>query len=256
MTNHVVSNRADLREHTKTMSRHGDRRGQIPDFRGSFETINWLYLLFKCGIKTKTHFEWLLWHWSSLGQLNLEPTRPLGLVGCKVPTDLVKISVKEATHMGFYHITQWTLWVGSRKHNGGTSEVEASLKFIHNVCKSTHFFTWRPIADPCASLLWPRQCVCLPPVSFEWPVSDQPPRRPLCNCFEHDQNFTATMASIARSEHPLCHLWRTKATFWPPLCLQLCHSQFCGCTREAHKGRNPCLGVRWSDSLEWIFHRV
>ena len=104
LTNHAVSNRADLRERTKIMSRHGDRRGQIADFRGSFETINWLYLFFKCGIKTKTHFEWLLWHWSSLGQLNLEPTRPNGLVGCKVPTDLVKISVKEATHMGFYYI--------------------------------------------------------------------------------------------------------------------------------------------------------
>ena len=103
LTNHAVSNRADLRERTKTMSRHGDRRGQIAAFRGSFETINWLYLHFKCGIKTKTHFEWLLWHWSSLGQLNLEPTRPKGLVGCKVPTDLVKISVKEATHMGFYY---------------------------------------------------------------------------------------------------------------------------------------------------------
>ena len=104
LTNHAVSNRADLRERTKTMSRHGDRRGQIADFRESFETINWLYLIFKCGIKTKTHFEWLLWHWSSLGQLNLEPTRPNGLVGCKVPTDLVKISVKEATHMGFHYI--------------------------------------------------------------------------------------------------------------------------------------------------------
>ena len=109
MTNHAVSNRVDLRERTKTMSRHGDSRGQIADFRDSFETINWLYLLFKCGIKTKTHFEWLLWHWSSLGQLNLEPTRPNGLVGCKVPTDLVKISVKEATHMGFHYIFQFFL---------------------------------------------------------------------------------------------------------------------------------------------------
>ena len=109
MTNHAVSNRADLRERTKTMSRHGDRRGQIADFRDSFETINWLYLLFKCGIKTKTHFEWLLWHWSSLGHLNLEPTRPNGLVGCKVPTDLVKISVKEATHMGFHYRTPYAL---------------------------------------------------------------------------------------------------------------------------------------------------
>ena len=70
-----------------------------------FETIlRRLCLLFKCGIKTKKHFDWLLWHWSSLGQLNLEPTLPNGLVGCKVPTDLVKISVKDATHMGFCYI--------------------------------------------------------------------------------------------------------------------------------------------------------
>ena len=98
---HSVQSRGPERAHQ--MSRHGSRRGQITDFRDSFETINWLYLLFKCGIKTKTYFEWLLWHWSSLSQLNLEPTRPNGLVGCKVPTDLVKISVKDATHMGFYY---------------------------------------------------------------------------------------------------------------------------------------------------------
>ena len=117
MTNHAVSNRADLRERTKTMSRHGDRRGQIADFRDSFETINWLYLLFKCGTKTKTHFEWLLWHWSSLGQLNLEPTRPgNGLVGCKVPTDLVKISVKETTHMGFHYTISYIMSWGCMEH--------------------------------------------------------------------------------------------------------------------------------------------
>ena len=101
LTHHAVCNRADLRERIKTMSRHGERRGQIAAFRDSFETINWLYLISKCGLKTKTHFEWLLWHWSSLGQLKLEPTRPNALVGCKVPTDLMKISVKETTHMGF-----------------------------------------------------------------------------------------------------------------------------------------------------------
>ena len=123
LTNHAVSNRADLRERTKTMSRHGHRRGQIAAFRGSFEMINWLYLHLKYGIKTKTHFEWLLWHWSSLGQLNLEPTRPNCLVGCKVPTDLVKISVKEATHKGFNYITnlivtsQWLLHVLPRRNN-------------------------------------------------------------------------------------------------------------------------------------------
>ena len=71
----------------------------------TFETdlIKWLYLLFKCGLKTKTHFEWVLWYWSSLCQLNLEPTWPNGLVGCKVLTDLEKISIKEAMHVGFYY---------------------------------------------------------------------------------------------------------------------------------------------------------
>ena len=36
---------------------------QIADFRDSFERIKWLYLLFKCGRKTKPHFQWVLWHW-------------------------------------------------------------------------------------------------------------------------------------------------------------------------------------------------
>ena len=62
LTNRTMSNRADLRERTKTMRSHGDRRGKIADFRDSFERINWLYLHSKCVIKTKTHFEWLLWH--------------------------------------------------------------------------------------------------------------------------------------------------------------------------------------------------
>ena len=140
MTNHAVSNRADPRERTKTMSRHGDRRGQIADFRDSFETINWLYLLFKCGIKTKTHFEWLLWHCSSLGQLNLEPTRPSGLVGCKMPTDLVKISVKEATHMGFHYKIE-VMHKRSLENNGFRMEIPnkacaaimgTTMTIIHN----------------------------------------------------------------------------------------------------------------------------
>ena len=62
--------------------------------------IGCIYFFIKCGIKTKTHFEWLLRRWFSFGQLNLEPTRPNGLAGCKVPNDIVKISVKEAMHMG------------------------------------------------------------------------------------------------------------------------------------------------------------
>ena len=51
-----------------------------------------------------------------------------------------------------------------------------------------------------ASILQPQQCVCLPSASFEWPLSNLPPPRPFCDCFEHAQNFMMTMAL---SEHPL-----------------------------------------------------
>ena len=46
-------------------------------------------------------------------------------------------------------------------------------------------FTERPMADHCASILRPRRCVCLPPASFQRPVSDRHHQRPLCDCFEH-----------------------------------------------------------------------
>ena len=51
-------------------------------------------------------FEWVLSHWSSLCQLNLEPTRPSVRVCCKAPTDLVMISVIEAMHTCFYYNNQ------------------------------------------------------------------------------------------------------------------------------------------------------
>ena len=53
----------------KTMSSHGDRRGQTADFRDSVEGTEWMYLLFKCGVKIKPCFEWVIWHWSTLCQL-------------------------------------------------------------------------------------------------------------------------------------------------------------------------------------------
>ena len=83
LNNHAVSNRADLRERTKTMSSHGDRRGQqIADFRDSFERINWLYLPFKCGMRK--HFEWLIWTSPSLGQSAL---RSCGLQSANWPRE-------------------------------------------------------------------------------------------------------------------------------------------------------------------------
>ena len=45
---------SDLRECTKTVRSWGVRWEQIANFLDSFERIEWLYLLFKCGIKTKS----------------------------------------------------------------------------------------------------------------------------------------------------------------------------------------------------------
>ena len=77
-----------------------------------------------------------------------------------------------------------------------------SLKLIHNFHNSSPLFTGRPMVDHRASILRPRRCVCIPPASFERPVSDGPPRRSWGDCFEHAQNFTASMAM---SERPVYH---------------------------------------------------
>ena len=89
------------------------------------------------------------------------------------------------------------------------------------------------LGDHSASILRPRRCVCLHPASFGRPVSDRPPRRPLCDCFERAQIFTATMASMAMSERPMCHPWTTTATVRPPFCLQRRPGHFCGRTKVA-----------------------
>ena len=133
-------------------------------------------------------------------------------------------------------------WRYSGRHCGGTRKAEASLKLIHNVHNSTHFFTGRPMADHCASILQPRRHVSLHPASFEWPVSDRPPLRPLCDCFEHAQNFTATMKSMVMSERPVYHPWMTKAIVRSPFCLQRRPGQFCGHTREAQRSQPLCKG--------------
>ena len=113
-------------------------------------------------------------------------------------------------------------------------------------------FKGRPMADHCASILRPRWCVCLPPASFEQPVSDRPPQRPLCDCFEHAQNFMVTMASMAMSERPVYHPWMTKATVQPPFCLQRRPGQFCGRTREAERPQPLCKGSISYHSLHTV----
>ena len=140
---------------------------------------------------------------------------------------------------------QWSL-------NGGTMVVQGRQTCRSNWYTMFAFFTGRPMADHCASILRPRRCVCLHPASFERPVSNWPPRRPLCDCFEHDQNFTATMASVAMSERLMCHHWTTKATVRPPFCLQRRPGQFCGRTRGAQRSQPLCKGGITDSEISWV----
>ena len=113
------------------------------DFQDKFERNKWLYLLFKCGMKTKTHFEWVHWHWSSHCQLNLEPTRPNSLVGCKVPTDLMKISVKEAMHMTWvFIIISHAHFPGYHTEHGHNQSLSYQGWVLH-ICLSNldHYYT-------------------------------------------------------------------------------------------------------------------
>ena len=98
-------------------------------------------------------------------------------------------------------IAQWALLVGQRKHSGGTMEAEESLKLIQSIYNGTHFSRGDQWPTPVQPVFdhGDAHALLLPP------LSDRPPRRPLCDCFEHTQNFTETMASMARSERPLCH---------------------------------------------------
>ena len=126
---------------------------------------------------------------------------------------------------------------------GGTVVVQGRQK--HRTNWYTMFTTVRiiwPVADPCASILWPQWCACLLPASFERPMSDRPPRWPLGDCFEHAQNFTATMTPMAGSKRPLRHPRTTKANFLPSLCLQRRPGQFCGRTRGAQRSQPLCKG--------------
>ena len=57
-------------------------------------------------------------------------------------------------------------------YKGGRSIAQIDTQCLQQYA----FFTGRPMADLCASILRPRRCVCLPPASFERSVSDRLPR--------------------------------------------------------------------------------
>ena len=128
-------------------------------------------------------------------------------------------------------------WDRSMGRSVAQTDIQCSQQYV--------FLRGEQWSDHCASSLPPRRCVCLPPASFERPVSDRPPRRPLCDCFEHAQNLTATMAMF---ERPVYHQWTTKVTALPPFCLQRRPGQFCGRTMEAERSQPLCKGglkERW-----------
>ena len=139
-------------------------------------------------------------------------------------------------------IAQWTQLVGLRRYSGDRREAEASLKLIHNVYNSTHFFMERPMAEPCTSILRPRRYVCLPPASFERPVSDRPPRRPLCDCFEHAQKLHGDHGVHGEvwtsSMPPLNDLGNLSASFVVPLSGDLASFVV---AQGRHKGRSLCV---------------
>ena len=94
-------------------------------------------------------------------------------------------------------IAEWTLLVGQRRHNGGTREAEASLKLIHSVYNSTHFFMGWPMAYPCESILRPRRCVCLP-------------LPPLCDLWATDLlgDLCSTVLNMFKTWRRPWHPWR------------------------------------------------
>ena len=152
-------------------------------------------------------------------------------------------------------ITQWTLLVGQRSHNGGTRKAVASLKLIHNVHNSSHFFTGRPMADHCASNLRPWRCVCLPPASFEPPLGDRPPRRPFCDCL----NMLKTSRRPWRPWQCLNVLRTTLERPRQPFgLLSAFHDDLASfvVAQGKHKGRSPCIkGVlvihSYDNSRKW-----
>ena len=118
-----------------------------------------------------------------------------------------------------------------------------SVAQIDTQCSQQYvFFTGRPMADHCASILPPWRCLCLPPSSFERPVSDRPPRR-LC----------ATVLNMLKTSRRPWRPWRCLNVLCTtierprqPFCLlsafngDLANFVVAQCRQ---KGRSPCVKV-------------
>ena len=102
----------------------------------------------------------LQWHNSSRkeGRVKAEPL-PLWLKCCR------------GRWMEAQCSPQWSLNGRHWSAKGGTMVVQGRQTCRSNWYTMFAFFTERPMADHCASILRPRRCVCLHPASFERPTS-------------------------------------------------------------------------------------
>ena len=99
------------------------------------------------------------------------------------------------------------------------------------------FVTGWPMTYPCASILRPRRCMCLPPASFERPVSDRPPRRPLCDMLKTSRRPWRSWRGL----HVLCvTLERPRQPFGLLSVINGDLASFV-VVQGRHKSRSPCL---------------
>ena len=95
-------------------------------------------------------------------------------------------------------IAEWTQSVHHGERSaytvGHPKESEGTHKRGRSIAPIDRQIAWRSLSDRYAFNLRLRQSLCLLSATFEPPSSYHVPRRPLCECFEHVQNFVATMA--------------------------------------------------------------
>ena len=128
-------------------------------------------------------------------------------------------------------VAEWRQWSPQWSLNGHYWSAKIGTMVVQE--KQKHRWDWkimftiegistgRPLAHHCASIPQPRRCVCLPPASFEQPMSNQLPRQ-LCATVLNTLKTSRRpwRPSMALSEHPVYHCWTTTATIPPPLILQ------------------------------------
>ena len=130
-------------------------------------------------------------------------------------------------------VAPWTLWVGQRRHNGGTrGQMHRSnwYKCLHiNIFYGAR--NGRLLCIHSATTAISMHSSCLLWATCEWPTSSAT----FVRLFQGDH-----MASMARSERPLCHPWTTMAIFGLLCAINGDLFSF-AVAQGRHKGRNTCV---------------